>query len=183
MKRHRTSGFTLQELMMVVTIIAILATIAVPSFQALLERNRLKQVVEGLKSDLQFARTEAIKRSVNIKVSRKPGNDGTWCYGLTEDAVACDCTQPATAANCNLKIVSGAAYSATNMRADGDDSDTFDFRRGNIIAPIDRFDPNREYDSELFSTDHYEAQVRFFEIGRVIVCTPVPADLLSLIHI
>ena len=56
------AGFTLVELLVVVTLTAVLVIIAVPSFKDLIERNRVAGEINSLVSDLQFARSEAIKR-------------------------------------------------------------------------------------------------------------------------
>lgn len=151
---------------MVIAIISILATLAVPSFQYMLERNRLKQVVESLKSDLQFARTQSIKHSENVIVSRKTGNAGSWCYGLAKKSpsskTSCDCTETNTADAdyCDIKIVSGADFGSTNMNSASGNS-TFDFRRGTIGN-----------NGVTFSTNHYAARVIFSAIGRVRICSP-----------
>lgn len=63
-------GVTLLELMVTLTILTILASIAVPSFQELLKRHRVRVAVEALSSTLYLARSEAIKRGGNI-VMRK----------------------------------------------------------------------------------------------------------------
>ncbi len=158
MKIKRIFGFTLLEVMIVIAIIGIIAAMAVPSYQDMIERNRLKQAVEGLKSDLQFARTEAIKRSQNVVVSRSPGNAGGWCYGLNVNS-NCTCT---TAGSCSIKTISGSDFSsAVNMDAATGNNSTFDSRRGTIGA-----------DSVTFSTSHYAARVVFSNVGRVRVCTP-----------
>ena len=59
-------GFTLIELMVAVSVLGVLLAIALPSFQPLIERWRVRQVTEGLVSSLQFARSEAIKRGGGI---------------------------------------------------------------------------------------------------------------------
>ncbi len=163
MNRQKNTGFTLLELMIVVAIIGILAAIAVPSYQDMLERNRLKQVVESLKSDMQFARTQAIKHSEDVIVSRTTGTAGAWCYGLARKSppskTSCDCT---TAGSCTIKTISGSDFSsAVNMDAAVGNNSTFDFRRGTIGA-----------DSVIFSTSRYAAKVAFGNVGRVSVCTP-----------
>ena len=47
-------GFTLIELMIVVTLVAIIATVAVPSFQGLVESNRQKSTTNSVLGLLNF---------------------------------------------------------------------------------------------------------------------------------
>jgi type IV fimbrial biogenesis protein FimT len=72
--RRRTSlaqrGFTAIELMVVVSIVAILAALAAPSFTPLIERWRVRQAVNALESTLQFARSEAIKRGGGVVITK-----------------------------------------------------------------------------------------------------------------
>lgn len=163
MNRPKNTGFTLLELMIVIAIIGILAAIAVPSFQGILERDRLKQVAEALKSDMQFARTEAIKRSNDIIVSRTTGNAGAWCYGLSAVTTSCDCNlaTATTTDDCEIKIIPGSMYSnKVNMNSASGNS-TFSFRRGTIGN-----------NGVTFSTDNYATRVVFSAVGRVRICSP-----------
>lgn len=155
MNKKQGSGFTLIELMIAVAIVGILASLAVPSFSKMIERNRLKEAVESLKSDLMFARTEAIKQSTNIQVSL--AIDGSsWCYGIDDDNTACDCS---TAGDCVLKTIDGSQFKGTAL--DADDNFTFDFRRGTSFAG-----------GSTLSTSNYSARVRVSNGGRVRVCSP-----------
>lgn len=63
------AGFTLVELMIVLTLLAVLATLAVPSFTSTIERNRLQTQADELKSLLLYARGEAVSQKVTITVA------------------------------------------------------------------------------------------------------------------
>jgi type IV fimbrial biogenesis protein FimT len=66
----RTHGFTVVELMVVVAIAAILASLAAPSFTRLIESNSLSSDVNTFLADMRFARNEAIKRGSLIIMCR-----------------------------------------------------------------------------------------------------------------
>ena len=66
----RGSGFTLVEVMVVLTILGVLAALATPTFKSIVEKWRVQQAVESMKSTLYYARSEAIKRGGRITVLR-----------------------------------------------------------------------------------------------------------------
>ncbi len=70
MKNHKRDprGFTLIELMVTISIAAILLAIGVPSFQAIIENNRLATQSNELITAVNLARSEAIKRSCDITI-------------------------------------------------------------------------------------------------------------------
>lgn len=63
-------GLTLIELIIALAIMAIILTLAAPSFAALLQDTRLTTTVNSLVSTLQHARSEAIKRGISIVVCK-----------------------------------------------------------------------------------------------------------------
>lgn len=70
-------GFTAIELMVTIAILAVLASLAAPSFMPLIERWRVRQTVEGLQSTLYYARSEAIRRGGGVVVEKLPtGTNG-----------------------------------------------------------------------------------------------------------
>jgi len=62
----KTKGITLVEMVIAVTIVGILASMASPSMKAMLENNRVTVANNNLVSALFFARSEALKRRVNV---------------------------------------------------------------------------------------------------------------------
>lgn len=73
-------GFTLIELMITVAVGTILLTMAVPSFNSLIRDNRLTTQANEFISALNLARSEAIKRGLNVTVTPSAGN---WNNGWT----------------------------------------------------------------------------------------------------
>jgi type IV fimbrial biogenesis protein FimT len=78
MAKQRSSGFTILEIMIVLTIAGILAAIAMPSFDNQIRLQRLKGASTELYLSLMFARSEAIKRNAKIDVRR---NAAGWMEG------------------------------------------------------------------------------------------------------
>ncbi len=71
---ERQAGFTAIELMVVISIIAVLAALAGPSFTGLIERWRVRQVAEDVTSTLYYARAESIRRGGNVVIRKTPDN-------------------------------------------------------------------------------------------------------------
>ena len=65
-------GFSLVEVMVTVGILAILAALAAPSFQPLIDKWRVLQAVDNMKSTLYYARSEAIKRGGRVGIQKNP---------------------------------------------------------------------------------------------------------------
>lgn len=83
----RSSGFSLIELMVVVAIAAILIAVAAPSFQSLILKNRVQSVASDFQSALATARSEAIKRGgdtrVTVVANSKVAGTPDWASGFT----------------------------------------------------------------------------------------------------
>ena len=77
-----SAGFTLTELLVVITIVAILMSLGVPSFKYVTVSNRMSAEVNGLLGDMQLARAEAIKEGSSVTVCSS--TDGANCSGSTD---------------------------------------------------------------------------------------------------
>ena len=63
-------GFTMVELMTVVSILAVMLGVLAPSFSQFLALQQAKALTYDLTSDLMLARNEALKRNVSISIAR-----------------------------------------------------------------------------------------------------------------
>ncbi len=77
-------GFTLIEVLVVVAIISILATMAVPSFRNMILSNRAAGAASALQVSLNLARSEAVRRGSDARVTIAANAvAGQWSNGWT----------------------------------------------------------------------------------------------------
>ncbi len=67
---RRASGFTVLEMLIVISIVAVLTAIAVPTFRDLIASRQVAANVSAFASTLRLARSEAIKRGTEVTVCR-----------------------------------------------------------------------------------------------------------------
>src|ERR1700674_3308449 len=65
---RRDAGFTLIEILITITIVAILLAIAAPSFRYVTTANRASSEINGLLGDMQLARAEAIREGQTVTI-------------------------------------------------------------------------------------------------------------------
>ena len=108
--RRAQRAFTLIELLVVVALIALVLTIAAPSFRKMVLSQRLKSVHAQLVTDLQFARAEATGRNQPVY----------WRFGQSSGTITCYTiyTTSAPGFKCNCLLGIGSACPASNGRTE-----------------------------------------------------------------
>jgi len=139
---RRPQGFTLIELMVALTVLAILMVVAVPSFMEFRQRQALQGAAEQFVSAWDQARFEALRRDANLYVTLR-NDSGDVCMGVDTNS-ACDCRGSASgAAVCDVSTYPGdnanlaGVTAAANPTLGSDDSDgvglaVIDPKRGGI---------------------------------------------------
>ena len=79
----KSKGFTMVELLVVIAIVAVLTTLAAPSFKALIRSNSMSSSVNTFMADLRYARSEAIRRGGWVVMCRSnlPEDATPTCSG------------------------------------------------------------------------------------------------------
>ena len=144
--RARQSGMTLIELMVGVSLVAILVMMAVPSFSTSMQNRQVRSSAESIRSALQYARNEALRR--NRSVSFTLQSDGGWVVG-------CD---PADAS-----LVAGEQVCAATIQSRPAVSST---RNAQVTAV-----QTLASDGSVAGTPVFTGNLRFTSLGRVDTAT------------
>lgn len=76
-RRPVQRGFTLIELMIVIVILAVLATLGIPSFMEMIQNTQVRTAAESILDGLQVARSEAVRRNAHTQFVLGPGTGWT----------------------------------------------------------------------------------------------------------
>lgn len=77
----RSNGFSLIEVMVVVSIAGVLIALALPSFTTMLVKRSVQSAALALVDDLRYTRTEALRRSKRVSICSLAANSTTACSG------------------------------------------------------------------------------------------------------
>ena len=159
----KNKGFTLIELMIAVAVIAVITSLALPSYRSLIEKRQVTSGAEQLSAFLSAAQTEAIKRNqeVAITCTVEAGQCQAWILAKNEGD---DNESLRTLEFSNLKAaVMAISYDGT------DDQVVFDPVRGMLrqdyVAPS-------PIEVQLSSAQgEYALNVTMLATGRISMCS------------
>jgi type II secretory pathway pseudopilin PulG len=120
-------GFTLLEAVFTVGVLAIILSVAVPSYASYLARQKLRHVAELLELDLRRARTISVELNRDVFVSFESGPK--WCWGQSR-AEACNCGTGAP--RCELGGLESRDYQGVLLQAG--QSITFEAGKGRAVG-------------------------------------------------
>lgn len=159
-------GFTLIELLVVVAIIAIVLSLAAPSFNDFFAKNRLKRAAEEVYGLVTKARAETTIRDTDMAVTV---DTDEWCLGY------------AAAAGCDCKLAAGAAGACSVLVSGTDVLQVVDASDFNGVALTDDFGGGVTFNSVRgttgggsvnLSAGGWELNIVVSNMGRVRVCAP-----------
>ena len=176
-----STGFTLVELMVTLAVATILLVLATPSFVDMIDKSRLKGVVDKSVDFIKDARAESVKHNRNVNVAFG-GTAAAWCVGANaagETGVtagnsipaltACDCggTPTACTVGGQQRVIASDANNGVAIDP-ATLSFQFDGRAGTLTSltaalPIATFSsPRKMFDLKMTVTP----------LGQVTLCVP-----------
>lgn len=179
---HNLRGFSLIELMISISLVAVLLVIAVPSFNEFRQRSAIRGAADQVATFWADARFEALRRNQFVKVGFRTSG-ANFCLGAATTATAdddttCDCF---TAGACNVSAYPQVqnewrgmqVAAATTMGDDDGGVVVINPKRANITETAD--------EGRIFlrtpqsSNSNYRLNIVFDRNGRAIICEPAAA--------
>jgi prepilin-type N-terminal cleavage/methylation domain-containing protein len=77
------NGFTLPELLVVVAVVAILATVAAPNFASVIQNSKVKKTTDFITQLTNTARSEALNRNTDVYLSIQAVPAASFCLSTT----------------------------------------------------------------------------------------------------
>ncbi|MCF7976651.1 MAG: GspH/FimT family pseudopilin [Chromatiaceae bacterium] len=145
-------GYSLLETIVTIAVLGVLVTLAAPTFTALIAKNRVLAAAETILSDLRWARSEAIKRNVKVRVVFDPGNP--WSYRVYADPGS---------ANTLIKTFNGTTFPGSTLTSASFGSGSY-----TTFDPIRGINPNNG--RVVLDMDDFSATVTVSTLGRARIC-------------
>lgn len=157
-------GVTLIEMTITIAIVAILITLAVPSFKVMLANAQIRTAAQALHDGLQLARVEAIRR--NERVIFIKGTQSAWTVSIESDASTVQ-TRPYT---------EGSTAATVSVTPNGATQVTFN-ALGRVVANTDASNSITQLDIDgpitlISAADSHELRITITTGGAIRLCDP-----------
>lgn len=167
------TGFTVVELMVAVAVIAVAASLAIPSLQSREERRDLAETTRQVAGFFSQAQVESVMRGEPLTLSLHRSDVNGWCLGLKAGDRSCDCTEPDPGAPdfCSVdsvpRLLSDDALTnpgiLDSLLSDG--AVTFDPASGTLTEPEDMIEM-----AFISDSGQYALTVQLESTGELRIC-------------
>jgi len=196
-------GFTIIELMIAIGVLAIVTSLALPSYRAIIEKRQVTSGAEQAAAFFSTVKGQAVKRNNDIAMY-PASSDDEWCLGFKEFDSAltfgqqdCDCmvTDHASADACAVDLDNNGTIEATEMTV----LRSSELRKPEVLKDINTFEDGSEVSSQFFVFDsvrgfidtqsgyadslqislesgQYVLDVWIDQLGRTYICSPQSDD-------
>lgn len=160
----RSAGFTMIELMIALALVALLLTVAIPSYQSLCQEQMVKAATQAVYTDVMLLKSEAIKRNRTLQFIIFNSGTSNWCYRIHIDGSCSSCSDSCSSIEGRkgadaseypgISLVASYSESVTNVRPLSISPRRATLAAGNIAI----------------SSGTYSMQVKTNNVGRVRTC-------------
>lgn len=117
--RTRQAGFTIIEMMTALALLGVLVAAAVPSFQSTMARARLEGAVNLLAIDLQYTRSESVRRRTTATLTAAVGGDSYTITYVDPSDSASTLTLKTVAMPSDVSVSATGAVTFSSLRGLG----------------------------------------------------------------
>lgn len=130
---RKSSGFSLVELMVVIALLGVLATLGVSSYQAWIQNSRIRTAAESIQGGIQIARAEAVSRNASVQFDFR-GTNSAWTVCVSPLAPGA-CPNPDNATTIQSRTASEGSSADINVVAS--DAGPYIFNSfGTMTSPV-----------------------------------------------
>ena len=168
-----SKGFTVIELLIAVAVLAIITSMALPSYRTIIEKRQVTSGSQQVGAFISAAQLEAVKRNENVTVSYVYTDETDWCIGMVIGDANCTCSADTDANTCKIDgtdrvlIPDNLNYSDALQGVDGNDGFVIDPVRGMLV----NFTDVTSFQFVSQPEETYALNTRIGPTGRVSICS------------